>query len=371
MQSQRDKERYARDPIATTHDVDWWHIAGARFTRRMRPADRHEWERFARRVAVAAKERPMLPASGQPVYAVVLSGRVRLAIPAPKPGGPEPTERRPDAPAPKPDATSARADGRPGLDGYEPPPDPGPGARPPEQAPPPPKHPIVYVAEQGDLLGTFGGAGATTALEVEALRDTELWIASPDAFRGYMWRREDWRMPSPAAPAVRPVRARAAAMHTAALVVDQARRLSGQRRVALSDLCLRTRNARAAFALLDFLGSGHALAGPELRIRRRLWPAQLARRIGADIEWVKLWIRYAESDGVLSYARGRWTIAQQWRLHRWASQSATEQSFELPPDPFDEPLEPEVTLGRASRNADGTTPTAEELLDPHAMAPPY
>jgi hypothetical protein len=373
--NERDKERYARDPLATTHNVDWWHVAGARFTRRMRPADRHEWDRFARRVSVRAKDTPQLPEPGAAVYAVVLSGRLRLAIPAPTVDEPGPAERRPDAPKPKEDpaASASKADGRVGLDGYKPPAEPERAPPPPAQAPAPPKHPIVYIAEAGDLVGTFGAvasAAPVVALQVEALRDTELLLASPDAFRGYMWRRGAWAMPGPTTRAVPQAGARGAAIHAVSQAIDLARGVGGRTGVDLSDLCHRTRNARASLALLHFLGRGHALAGPELRIRRRLWPAQLARRIGADVEWVKLWIRYAESEDVLSYARGRWTISQQWRLHRWASQVATEQSFELPPDPFDEPLEPEVTLGRASRNADGTTPTVEAAADGSPL-PPY
>ncbi len=374
MQNERDKERYARHPIATTHAVDWWHIARTRFTRRMQAADRHEWDRFARRVSVAAKQAPELGDPNQPAYALVLSGRVRLAIPVPPPESADPVERRPDAPAPKVEPSSAPPNaGRPGLDGYKPPPEPEQGPRPARQETPPPKHPIVYVAEEGDLIGTFGsraGAGASATLEVEALRDTELLVASPDAFRGYMWRRGRWAMPAPAARGVPRPGARGAVAQMLARALDVGR-AAGAQGVALADLCTRTRNARAAFALLAFLGRGHALAGPRLRIRRRLWPAQLARRIGADVEWVKLWIRYAESEDVLSYARGRWTITQQWRLHRWASQVATEQSFALPPDPFDEPLEPEATLGRASRNADGTTPTADAPADGQPLRPPY
>jgi hypothetical protein len=176
-------------------------------------------------------------------------------------------------------------------------------------------------------------------------------------------------MPSPAASGASADGVRSLALQTIAQAWDAARCIAGPGGVPLGDLCRRTRNSRAALALLAFLGRGHALAGPALRIRRRLWPGQLARRVGADVEWVKMWIRYAESEGVLDYARGRWTIRQQWRLHRWATQADTEQTFELPPDPFEEPVEPEVTLGRPSRNVDGTTPTVDSTPD-GATAPP-
>ncbi|MBT3268050.1 hypothetical protein HN371_12890 [Candidatus Poribacteria bacterium] len=366
MQTDRDKERYARDPIATTHHLDWWHVGGARFTQRMRPRDRHEWERLTTRLTIPGKELIELPYSSAAVCAVVLSGRVRMAIPAPKPDDAEPGERRPDAPKPKEEEPKPAARSGPPQAAA---PTPGPPPAPAQQ-PAPPRHPIVYVADAGDLIGTFGARGQQSGLvllETEALRDTELLVASPDAFRGYMWRRSEWPMPPPAAGGTPACGARAIAFQGGARALDVMRDTVGPGPVPLADLCGRTRNSRAALALLAFLGRGHALAGPALRIRRRLWPTQLARRIGADVEWVKMWIRYAESEGVVDYARGRWTIRQQWRLHRWATQIDTEQSFELPPDPFEEPMEPEVTLGRASRNADGTTPTVEDA----AAVPPY
>ena len=371
MQSERDKDRYARDPIATTHSLDWWHVGGVRFTNRMGPSALHEWERLATRLSIPAKRPVQLPSSPHALYAVVASGRVRLAIPAPKPDDPDPVERRPDSPRPKENPSE-----RPVTSG--PPAEPAQTLGPPK-APTPspgqpaaPRHPLVYVAEAGDLIGTFGGrglGGAAEALETEALRDTELWLASADAFRGYMWRHAGWAMPSPATSGASADGVRSLALQTIAQAWDAARCIAGPGGVPLGDLCRRTRNSRAALALLAFLGRGHALAGPALRIRRRLWPGQLARRVGADVEWVKMWIRYAESEGVLDYARGRWTIRQQWRLHRWATQADTEQTFELPPDPFEEPVEPEVTLGRPSRNVDGTTPTVDSTPD-GATAPP-
>ena len=369
MPSEREKERYSRDPIATTHQVDWWRVGRTRFLRRMRPADRHEWERFARVVSVAAKEQIVFPASLEPTYAVVVSGRVRLAIPEPDEEQIEAAERRPDAPSPEaPPGPAPRTTGVTWT-----PPVPPPRPKPSSAPPPPPKHPIVYVAEVGDLIGTFATRGAETVarpLEVEALRDTVIQFASASAFRGYLWRRPGWRMPAPAADCAPCVGVRRQGVRALARVVDAIRSHLGPASVGLADLCGRTRNSRAACAVLGFLGEGHTLAGPELRIRRRLWPGQLACRIGADPQWVKMWIDYAESEGLVGYARGRWTIKQQWRLHGWAERSSMEQSFALPPDPFDEPLAPEETLGRASRNADGTTPVTD-VGGPGAGATPY
>lgn len=367
MASEREKDRYSRDPIATTHEVDWWRVGGARFLRRMGPADRQEWDRFAHRLTVPAKQRVELPRSLGPMYAVVVSGRVRIAIPEPEPERAAPNERRPDAPPPR--APHEPEAAKTGVTWAKPQPSrPDPSAQPPPA--PAPRHPIVYVAEAGDLFGTFGGRASEAVkrpLDVEALRDTEIQFATSAAFRGYLWRRPAWSLPAPVADAVSGPSLRARAGRILASAVDAMRRLLGPPGVPLADLCGRSRNSRAACALLAFLGAGHTLAGPELRIRRRLWPGQLARRIGTDPEWVKMWIGYAESEKVIRYARGRWTILQQWRLHGWADAVSTEQSFALPPDPFDEPTEQEETLGRASRNPDGTTP----VPDTPAAAAPY
>jgi len=277
--------------------------------------DRDEWERIATRVDVRANE-TILPPAQELVFAVE-EGRVRLAVP--KRG--EVTARK---------IASGDEEKRP--------------------------YHFVRLIEAGDLFG-WRPLRTTTDLIVDAafvetLRPTRLWTVPTDLFAFYLRGRASWRMPAPFPESRRPF------FHALGALVDAYRRRGG---VALSSLWGRSANARIAATLLSALDAGWVLEGNAQRLRTRFTVDTLARRAGVEGEWARRWVEYARHEGVLTYRFGTWRIRRVWQLSRWAESRAMDFALDPPPDPVEQLEEGETLLGRASRNADGTTPSIENM----------
>ena len=338
--------RYLRTPIATAHYVDWWHLGGVQLLRRMDPQARHEWERLAKRVVIPAKHAIEPPKLRGVVVAVLESGRIRMALPIP--------EREPE---PVPVLLPHLAEKQK-------------AAKPPE--PKPPEPPLVVVAEAGDMFGVLPGGSKKRygpqydTLVVEALRDSTIWFTTEDALRGFLWKRGHWKLPTTRSvrwrnedtSRTRPLSLRWIKRQASIALTALDSRLPRDG-VPIEGLRSRTRNARAAWAMIQLLRRDHDTYGPEQRIPKRFSTAKFAAWIGADVDWTKSWLHYAKSEDVLRRSRGHWVVVQQWRLHQWADATMMEQTFTLPPDPYDDMVEPDEAIGRPSRTAEGTTPEPE------------
>jgi hypothetical protein len=309
-----------RAPIATAYRVDWWQVGGARFMQRMSEADKAEWRRIAHTFEIPANLPLRLPderrhTEREWVY-VLESGRARWSLFKPPETNPKtPKSKTKDAESEKPVAH------------------------------------LVLTLEAGDLTGNLilpsRRESPIRPVQMETLRDCRFWRVTPDLLRQYLWKRPNWLLPPPFASYWKAMPARLA---------DVLDRQTPPGSLALGRLCGRTLNSRAAFALLELLRRGSRFNGKAHRLETRLTVSQLARRIGAEVEWMRRWVAYAKSEGVLKERFGVWQILQQWRLHQWEERRSMEQVFDLPPDPVEQIHEADVSLGRASRTADGTTP---------------
>jgi len=335
---------YLRTPLATAHFVDWWHLGGVQFMRRMDVAARHVWERLADPIEIPANQPIEALKTRGMCIAVVETGRIRIALPAEAPG-----------PAPQPNPAS------------------------PDHPPEPPKSPMILVGNAGDVFGTLPLGSARgydkpiEPLEVQTLRDSRIWLASEDVFRGFLWKRGQWKLPTPlsmrwrdeegshASTGVGPHLKRHVRRHMVdGLAFVEGRLARGG--LPISGLWARTRNSRAAAAMIELLDGAHQTYRSAIKVRERITAARFARWIGADTEWTSFWLDYAKSEGVLRRRFGTWYVAQQWRLHQWADAPMMEQTFELPPDPYDDVVEPDIEIGRPSRTAEGTTPKTESTV---------
>jgi hypothetical protein len=305
--------------MATGYRLEWWLLSRAAFFSRMTQRDRTDWERIASCVEVRANE--TIPTPRRELVYAVEQGRARLAVP-----------KRGDAARRNPKA-------KPGDDEKR-------------------VYHIVQLAEDGDLFG-WRPLRATTDLSVDSasvdtLRPTRLWTVPRGLFAQYLQGRASWRMPAPLTKRGHP------AYDAVATTISAFRSRDG---VPLQFLWDRCANARIATALLYALESGWTLERNVQRLRTRFTVETLARRAGVDSEWARRWVSYARHEGVLTHRLGIWKIRRLWQLSRWAESSVSDFALDPPPDPVEQIEDGDVSLGRASRDADGTTPETADTTD--------
>lgn len=284
-----------RAPIATGYRLEWWSLRGVDFFARMSSRDRKDWERIACRVEVAPNER--IPKPKRALVYAVEEGRIRIAVP-----------RRGE----KPD----------------------------------PPH-LVHLVEREDLFGAWP-LSPTVDLRVDeasvdSLRPTRMWTVPAELFRQFLWERRSWKMP------------RSLGERYFSKLGFLARHLEGfsSPGVPIHLLWGRSANARIAQVLLWTFERGWKLDGNVSRIRERFTVAELARRAGVEAEWARRWVSYTQHEGVLAQRLGVWRIFRLWPLVRWAESRAWDVALDPPPDPVEQLEEGEVSLGRASREAEG------------------
>ena len=166
----------------------------------------------------------------------------------------------------------------------------------------------IQVAEAGDLLACLAAHSAASP-PVEALRDSVVWFAPRGAFRQFIQWREGWGMP------FRPVFSKP---------------------MPLRALYGKSRNARAASALLELLKRGTESRATQRMLKARFGSGRLSRWIGADVEWTRMWLQNACAERILTRRFRRWTIANLWRLVQWSENGALERNFQPPPDPYEQ-----------------------------------
>lgn len=281
-------------------------MRGVGFFARMSSRDRKEWERIAFRVEVAPNEAIPKP-KGALVYAVE-EGRIRIAVPR--------RDAKTDVPH------------------------------------------LIYLAEGGDLFGARP-LSPTVDLRVdesfvESLRQTRMWTVPAELFRQFLWERRSWKMPRPLGE------------RYLSKVGPLARRLERfpSQGVPLRALWGRSANARIAKALLWAFEHGWKLDGNAVRIQERFTVAELARRAGVETEWARRWVSYAQQEEILAQRWGVWRIFRLWQLARWAESVGWDLALDPPPDPLEQLEEGEVSLGRASREAEGVPSSPETSESP-------
>ena len=183
----------------------------------------------------------------------------------------------------------------------------------------------IQVAETGDLLACLAARSADSS-PVEALRDSAVWFVPLAAFRRFIQWREGWGMP------FRPVLLKP---------------------MPLRVLYGKSRNARAASALLELLKRGTESRATQRMLKSRFGADRLARWIGADAEWTRRWLQNACAERILTRRFRRWTIVNLWRLVQWSENGALERNFQLPPNPYEEaaPIETAIPTSSYDRSA--------------------
>ncbi|MDA1193105.1 MAG: hypothetical protein O3A46_15625 [Candidatus Poribacteria bacterium] len=272
-----------------------------------------EWEHSANRVEIGTGDPVSLPLSAHRWVIVSETTRVRIALIVPNE---------------KPPSHDADAD-------------------------PPKPPPIVHVAEMGDLFGdlTTPTSAVKPVMTTQALRGGILWLIPEDTFRGFVWKHGQWQLPAPLAARYGRINRR---LYKVGARLEDSLPIP---RLSLETLWGKTRCARASAALLELIRRGHDTIGNERRLKGVIPKWLFAQMIGANEDWVRMWIKYAESEHIIRHRLGRWSALDPWQLHRWADRRALDFTFDIPPDPFEEMTVSDPSVGRASRNSDGTTPT--------------
>ena len=299
-----------RIPVPAERAVQWSCVQNARFFRRMSGSDLQEWKRSARTAHTPAKEPLSAPDFGLRSagwVGAVEKGRIRIEIAPPE-------HERQDAPR-----FSSNAENEENG----------------EKDDPEAVNQRIQIAEEGDLVACLRFDRRKPDDSAEALSETVVSFVPLRDFQLFIRWRSRWGMPPPA-----PLR-RAETM-------------------PLHLLCGRSRNARAAAAALELRRRGTVYDGSAPIIERPFGARQLARWIGADVEWTRRWLAQAEAERVLETCwktcGRRRRLLNLWRLAQWAERPSLERIFRMPPNPYrldplpflqePEPLPPELGAER-------------------------